>query len=105
MAALLLVHFTGVALEQMIQPTDSRYQDLCALSQVMSALQHFEAAQAALQTDDFRSALKHFQAASDAEAEVAHIPVPYGKPPPCFLCRDACLARIFSTDVVAVRRM
>ena len=46
---------------------------MCALSQVMSALQHFEAAQAALQTDDFKTALKHFQAASDAEAEVAHI--------------------------------
>ncbi|CAK0774421.1 hypothetical protein CVIRNUC_004166 [Coccomyxa viridis] len=37
--------------------------------QVMSALQHFEAAQVALQNDDFKTALKHFQAASDAEAE------------------------------------
>ena len=44
----------------------------------MSALQHFEAAQAALQTDDFKAALKHFQAASDAEAEVTHMRVLYG---------------------------
>ena len=71
----------------------------------MSALQHFEAAQAALQNDDFKTALKHFQAASDAEAEVAHIPVLHGKPPPCFDRKHASLAEDFSTDILAVSRM
>ena len=71
----------------------------------MSALQHFEAAQVALQNDDFKTALKHFQAASDAEAEVAHIPVLYGKPPPCFYREYASLAEDFITDILAVSRM
>ena len=38
--------------------------------QVLSALQHFDAAQAALQNDDFKTAIRHFQQASDADPEV-----------------------------------
>ena len=42
----------------------------CYPIQVLSALQHFDAAQAALQNDDFKTAIRHFQQASDAEPEV-----------------------------------
>lgn len=73
-------------------PCEHRHCEYTLSLQVLSAVQHFEAAQAALQSDDFKTAIKHFQMASDAEPQARHPLTCLPRPPPApFLAKISAM--------------